>query len=373
MFKQAGYRTLGVGKVFSGNERELDPDSWSEPEVLRQSGWKNYVLPENQGPKTKQAAFENADVGDDAYPDGKLTSLAIQSLEDLANRKQPFFLAVGYFKPHLPFNAPRRYWDMYSANLFDLPDRLSSTDNSIPTLAAHPHRELGGYRRVPRDEQLDSRQTRHLRHGYHACVSYVDAQVGKLLEAFEQFQLNDNTIVVVWGDHGYSLGEMNRWCKATNFERDTRVPLLIRTPDLPQPGVASNSLVEAIDLYPTLAELADLPPPIDLDGRSIAPILRDPQAAGRQAVLSQFNRPWTASTPEKMGYSIRTVDYRYTRWIEWETRETLDEELYDYTSSASVMPFGGHLIEHQNIAAASLVVLQRMRNQMDSILNSRIK
>ena len=373
LFKQSGYRTLGFGKIFSGNKRELDPQSWSEPELLRQPDWKNYVLPQNRGLKKKQSAFERADVGDDAYADGKLTSLAIRTLEDLTDRQQPFFLTVGYFKPHLPFNAPRKYWNLYDSNSFILPDHLAANVQNMPPLAAHSHRELGGYRDIPQDEQLDRQHTNRLRHGYYACVSYVDAQVGRLLDTLQRLHLDGTTIVVIWGDHGYSLGEMNRWCKATNFERDTRIPLLIRTPGQRKPGVAANSLVEAVDLYPTLADLAGLIPPTDLDGQSLVPIIQDPQAAGRALALSQFNRPWTASLPERMGYSIRTADHRYTRWIEWTTRRTLTEELYDYTLSSSVTAHTGHMIEQTNIAASSPNVLIQMRSQMDSALENRVR
>jgi len=371
LFKQSGYEALGFGKIFSGNKRELDPLSWSQPEVLRQPGWKNYLLPENQGPKKKQAVFERSDVDDDAYPDGKLASLAIRTLEQMKQGRQPFFLGVGFFRPHLPFNAPRRYWDLYDETSFALSDGLQSQIQEVPSLAAHSHRELGGYRDVSATECLDDEQTRHLRHGYYACVSYVDAQVGRVLDALEQLQLDDDTIVVIWGDHGYSLGEMNRWCKATNFERDTRIPLLIRIPEIPQPGTASDSLVETVDLYPTLAALAGLSSPKDLDGSSVVSILKDPDASGHSAVLSQFNRPWTSSEPESMGYSIRTATHRYTRWVSWAGGEIQAEELYDYSSNASVNSHLGYLIEHRNIAANSPRLLQQMRQQMDKMLSGR--
>ena len=233
----------------------------------------------------------------------------------------PFFLSVGFFKPHLPFNAPKKYWDLYDRAAFELPEGLHETVRLSPEIALHSHRELGGYKGVPKNEDLDVEQSRLLRHGYYACVSYVDAQVGKVLAALRRLQLERNTIVVIWGDTGSHLGETNRWCKATNFELDTRVPLLIRTPDLAHPGVATDSLVEMIDLYPTLAALADLNAPTDLDGRSFLRLLKDPQAPGRDTVLSQFNRPWTSTTPEVMGYSIRTKNARYTRWIHWQSRK----------------------------------------------------
>ncbi len=373
LFKQNGYHTLGFGKIFSGNERELDPISWSEPETLRRKGWKNYLLPHNQGKEKKQAAFEAADVADDTYPDGKLANLAVEALEKLKQSRQPFFLAVGFFKPHLPFNAPKKYWELHDRVAFEPPEGARQPIRSAPELARHSHRELGGYKGVPKSENLNVEQSRLLRHGYYACVSYVDAQVGKVLDAIKRLQLEQNTMVVIWGDHGFALGETNRWCKGTNFELDTRVPLLIRTPDLVHPGVATDSLVEMGDLYPTLAVLAKLDAPAELDGRSFVPLLKDPHARGRDAALSQFNRPWASTTPEVMGYSIRTKNERYTRWIRWQSRETIAEELYDYSSSQSAGLDAGHLVERQNIAAVQPDLLDRMSDQMDGLLASRLK
>ena len=373
LFKQHGYRTLGFGKIFSGNEKELDPISWSEPEVLRRKGWKNYVVPHNQGKEKKQAAYEVADVADNAFPDGKLANLAIKTLENLKKDGGTFFLAVGFFKPHLPFNAIKKYWDLYDRTAFELPEGVREPVRMSPKIALHSHRELGGYKGVPKDEDLDAEQSRVLRHGYYACVSYVDAQVGKVLDALKRLGLEQNTIVVIWGDHGFTLGETSRWCKATNFELDTRVPLLIRTPDLAHPGVATDSLVEMVDLYPTLAALAGLKTPADLDGRSFLPLLKDPQAPGRDVVLSQFNRPWTSTTPETMGYSIRTRIARYTRWIDWQSRKTIAEELYDYSGSQSATLHSGHLIERRNTAASQPALLKRMSDQMDELLASRLK
>lgn len=373
LFKQHGYRTLSLGKIFSGNEKELDLVSWSEPEVLRRESWKNYVLPQNQGKAKKQAAYEATAVADDAYPDGKLASLAVETLKELKQDGQPFLLAVGFFKPHLPFNAPKKYWDLHDAAAFDLPRSLGEPIESAPDLAFHTHRELGGYKGVPQDEQLDANQARRLRHGYYACVSYVDAQIGKVLDALARLQLDRNTIVVLWGDHGFALGETNRWCKATNFELDTRVPLMIRTPDLPQRGVETDALVEMVDLYPTLAAVAGLEVPVGLDGRSFAPILADPQLPGRDVVLSQFNRPWKATTPQVMGYSIRTQEVRYTRWLRWDSRKVVAEELYDYLSPESARRSAAFLLEEENVAAGKPALLDQMRAQMETVLASRRK
>jgi iduronate 2-sulfatase len=233
LFKQHGYHTESMGKIFSGDERELDPVSWSGPEILRQDGWKNYALPRSEG-GGKQAPYEAADVPDDGYPDGRLANLAVETLGRLKAEARPFFLAVGFFKPHLPFNAPKRYWDLHDPAKFDLPNEPQGVQGA-PAIAYHSHRELGGYSGMPKDERLDAAQTRTMRHGYHACVSYTDAQIGKVLGELARLGLDRNTIVVVWGDHGYALGDAGRWCKGTNWELDTRAPLLIRTPGLDRP------------------------------------------------------------------------------------------------------------------------------------------
>jgi len=156
----------------------------------------------------------------------------------------------------------------------------------------------------------------------------VDTQVGKVLDSLQRLGLDQNTIVVLWGDHGWSLGEKDRWCKGTNFERDARVPLMIRVPGMARPGASTEALIEYVNIYPTLAELAGLTPPDDLDGRSLVPVLQDPVARGRDAALSQFTRPWKAAGFEAMGYSLRTQTQRYTRWVEWPSRKTIAEEFY---------------------------------------------
>lgn len=186
---------------------------------------------------------------------------------------------------------------------------------------------MGGYRDVPEGERVSPEQTGELRHGYYACVSYADAQVGKLLRALDRLGLRDDTIVVLSDGHGYSLGEAGHRCKDTNFDLDAHVPLIVRTPGMAKPGFGTDALTEYVEIYPTLAELAGLAPPDGLDGRSFAPALRDPGAAGRDLVLSQCSRPFKPSAPEIMGYSIRTATQRSTRWIDWLSRKVLAQGL----------------------------------------------
>lgn len=370
MFMANGYHTQSMGKTFSGRPREEDPQSWSVPFVVKAPGWRNYLLNPDTGGKGN--AYEAADVPDNGYPDGKLTDLAVQTLADLKAKDQPFFLAVGYFKPHLPFNAPKKYWDLYDPSVFDLEEQEPRVKDA-PKQAYHEHPELGGYKDMPKNQKVSPAQARSLRHGYYACVSYIDAQVGRLLDTLGDLGLEDNTIVVLWGDHGYSLGEVSRWCKGTNFELDTHVPLMVRVPGMAQPGVATSGLVELVDIYPTLADLTGLTPPADLDGKSFAALFNDPAQSGKDIVLSQFTRPFKKSDPEVMGYSVRTPTHRYTRWIDWPTGKTLAEELYDYTDSRSVLHEDAFLIEKANLAGdpANAERLQHMRGKMDETLAER--
>lgn len=371
LFKNHGYTAYGLGKTYSGDEREEDPQSWTVPATLRAEGWRNYAQPRNQG-EGKQAPYEQADVPDEGYTDGKLANLAIETLRKLKQESRPFFLGVGFFKPHLPFNAPKKYWDLYQPADFDLPDEPYGVTGA-PKQAYHTHRELGGYKGMPKDERVSVDELRNLRHGYYACIAYVDAQVGKVLDELRRLGLDRNTIVMLWGDHGYGLGDAGRWCKGTNFELDARVPLMIRTPGLAQPGRATMALVELVDLYPTLAELAGLPAPAYLSGRSLVPVLNDPARPHREYSLSQFSRPFNPGPPEAMGYSLRTTTHRYTRWVDWPARNTIAEELYDYDTARSAERRWTTFVERQNVVddPAQAATRDRLRAELDRVLRER--
>jgi iduronate 2-sulfatase len=371
LFKNNGYHTQSLGKIFSGRTSEDDPQSWSVPSVLIGKGWKKYVLPENQG-KGKQAPTEKADVPDEGYRDGKLAKLAVETLENLKQKDQPFFLGVGFFKPHLPFNAPKKYWDLYDPAVFEHDENVRRATGA-PDVAYPDHRELGGYRGVPKDEKVSAQQGQELRHGYYACVSYVDAQVGKVLAALKRLGLEKNTIVVLWGDHGFSLGEADHWCKHTNFEMDTRAPLIIRAEGVTQRGAYTDAMIEYVDIYPTLAELAGLSAPSGLDGKSLAPILLETKLPGREVVLSQFARPFKKTTPKVMGYSIRTRTHRYTRWVQWPGQKIQAEELYDYTFPGSAKHSRPFLIEKENVIDNPKFAETRkqLSKQMDKVLKQR--
>lgn len=332
-FKQHGYHAREIGKIYHDPKSAKDPESWSGPSVLHVTqnfpGHK-YVLPGNlEGVDGwKGSAAEAADVADSAYIDGKVADAAINMLNEV--KDSTFFLAVGFRRPHLPFSAPEKYWDLYQRDSIPLP-QAPETPVAAPEAALHHSTELRGYTDVPESGPPSEEKVRELIHGYYAATSFTDAQIGKVLDELERLGLAENTIVVLWSDHGYHLGEHGLWCKTTNFELDTRVPLILAAPGQAAQGVRTDALVELVDLYPTLAELAGLPAPEGVEGASLAPLFDDPDRSWKKAAFSQFPRPWFYNgEPELMGYSVRTADYRYTEWQDFKTGEVKARELYDH-------------------------------------------
>jgi arylsulfatase A-like enzyme len=240
-------------------------------------------------------------------------------------KDRPFFLAVGFIKPHLPFVAPKKYWDLYR------PDDIPMAPNPFPPKDAPPQAltnwgELRAYSDIPDTGPMTDQQKRTLKHGYYACVSYVDAQIGRLLDEIERLQLRDRTIIILWGDHGWKLGEHDSWCKHTNFENDTRAPLICSAPGQEAKGSMTQALVEFVDIYPSLCELARLPLPAHLEGSSFAPLLDKPDEPWKQAAFSQYPRGRRV-----MGYSMRTDRYRFTRWLRPDGT-AVATELYDHAT-----------------------------------------
>lgn len=327
-FKNQGYHTEWWGKIY--HARLFDSLSWTTQGLTFEPGanWRAYVLEESKRVAGSRGgrgpAFEKADVPDNAYPDGKIADRAVESLRNLAQNEKPFFLAVGFLKPHLPFNAPKRYWDLYDPSTIRLPAH-QSLPAGAPALAGHNSGELRAYAGIPERGLLDEKQSIELIHGYRACVSYTDAQVGRLLDELKRTGLDRNTLVILWGDHGWKLGEYGMWVKHTNFEYDTRAPLIVKKPGMEGAGASTQALVEFIDIYPSLCEMAGLPVPGNLPGRSFAPLLERPDQKGKPAAFSQYPRG-----SDIMGYSMRTDRYRFTKW---QKRDRPDEivayELYD--------------------------------------------
>jgi arylsulfatase A-like enzyme len=281
------------------------------------------------------------DVPDNAYYDGAQTDFAVNKLGELANADKPFFYGVGYYRPHLPFNAPKRYWDMYERDAIPLA-KNRHPPNGAPSMALNNMRELRGYTdftdvQHPMEGILNDDDQRLLKHGYLASVSYLDTQIGKLLDRLDELGIRDNTIVILWVDHGWKLGEHGSWGKMTNYECDTRVPLIISAPGCERNG-RCRGLVENIDIYPTFCELVGITPIDGLEGQSLAPQLRSPQTPTKDAAFSQFYREgiWLGpSGREHSGYAIRTDTHRYVEWYDHETKELVARELYDHTADSA--------------------------------------
>jgi iduronate 2-sulfatase len=353
-FKANGYHCEAIGKIYHDPAKFRDPPSWSVPAELDDTGAVRgkYASEENlriyqldgKAGREKAAATEAADVPDNAYIDGRVADLAIERLRHLAAQPQPFFLAVGIRRPHLPFSAPKRYWDLYDREkLKTVPQ--PQPPRGAPGIALHDSEELRGYVGMPAEGPWTAEQIATLRHGYYAATSFADAQIGRVLSALREQSVEKNTIVVVWSDHGYHLGEHGLWSKTTNYEIDTRVPLIVAYPNQPHRGAEVSALVELLDVYPTLVDLSRLPAPAGLEGKSLRPWLEAPERAGRAAAFSQFSRPWPyREKPDVMGYAVRTPTHRYVEWRRFGTHEVVARELYAYR--------GDELFEAENLAGA---------------------
>jgi iduronate 2-sulfatase len=283
---------------------------------------------------------ESADVADEAYADGQIAREAIAELRRLAGGGQPFLLAVGFHKPHLPFTAPKKYWDLYReediplAAVGELPRDMPAVANSRnPNFHNY---DYGSYAPLPRGPApMPDATARHLIRAYAAATSFMDAQVGKVLAELERLRLAENTVVVFWGDHGFHLGDIGLWGKQTNFERATRSPLVIRAPGLSRAG-GCGALVETVDLFPTVLDLAGLPPLTVSDGVSLRPWLRDPAAPSRPAVYHVFNRaPLAGTTEPRIGFAVRTAHARYVEWRRGWSPDgpVVEREFYRYSAA----------------------------------------
>ena len=340
-FKDHGYRSISMGKIYHGGFD--DALSWSEP-ALKPGTGSRYVLEKNitRMDEKKRAAREKglkgkdlsrasrgpptelAEVKDEKYSDGALAALAVQTIQQLSNTDQPFFLAVGFQNPHLPFNSPKHYWELYEPQAIDLATNPFVPKNSY-SKALTTFGELRNYEGIPAKGPLDKETSKKLRHGYYAAVSFIDACIGRVLRGLEESGLSENTIVVVWGDHGWKLGEHGCWCKHTNVQLDTRSPLIMVAPQQKSAGQAIASPVEFVDIYPTLCDLAGFEKPGHLEGDSFAELLQNPSGPRKRAAFSQYPRG------NIMGYSMTTDRFRYTEWVDQKKdNEVVFAELYDH-------------------------------------------
>ncbi len=363
LFKQNGYHARGIGKLFHNwrqGDWQGDAVSWSVPQTMHYAQHgddtpqvRGVLPPDDAG----MPRVERRDVPDTAYFDGRIAERAIDALREL--KDESFFLGVGFWKPHLPFNAPKQYWDKYAPEEISLPANPDPPVN-VPAIALHDSREL--LRAFK--SGLTEPQVRTLRRGYYAAISYVDAQIGKVIDELDRLGLRDNTIIVFWSDHGFHLGEHDLWCKTSNFELDARVPMIIAVPGQGSAGRSSESLVELLDLYPTLAELCGLPAPENLQGRSLVPILENPDATVKQAAMTQHPRPAypaQGEDPEVMGYSIRTADHRYTEWRRYDSGDIVARELYDHRADPGET-------KNRIDEATSEAISERLARQLDAMM-----
>ncbi len=353
-FREAGYATVGIGKIShnpasrryakpsgtfdsDGNMIYAGPND-HEPELAH--AWDRIGTPVGQwgdpwsaffgyeGGATrrykppKSPATEAANVGDSGYPDGLIAEEAIAELRRL--KDEPFFLAVGFKKPHLPFTAPQRYWDLYDPAELPLAPHPQPPEGIDPSLSLHPNGELTGrYDALADPRRATEAEARHLRHGYFACVSYIDAQIGKLLDKLDRLGLSENTIVVVWGDHGWHLGDLFVWGKHTAFEWSLRSAMLMRVPGAAANGAHVSGIVESIDLFPTLADYCGVSVPSSVDGVSFRPLMDNADTPGKEHALGYWRRRGHKA------HTLRTGRYRLTRWTAPDGK-VARLELYDH-------------------------------------------
>ncbi len=289
-FRQNGYFTERIGKIFhTGHGNRDDKLSWTRmkkypsaprfgPEGMKLLG-RLRKQAKDKGLDLKQRKnqprglpWEAPDVPDNALADGKIAENAVQMIREANQKEQPFFLAVGFLNPHLPFVAPKKYWDMYS------PEQITLADNpyppkGAPKYALHNSGELRQYYNIPKKGPLSKDQARKMVHGYWAAVSYIDAQIGKLLDELDRLGIRDNTVVIIWGDHGWQLGEHGLWCKHTNYETSSRAPIIVSVPGQQAPGQKCPALVEFVDIFQSLEDACQLPMPKGMEGLSIKPHL----------------------------------------------------------------------------------------------------
>ena len=348
LFKEAGYETLSIGKICHGKQDTL-PRSWSR---ILKTEIKHPDFQRNAGKKQRPAA-QGRDLPAAAYQDGATTVTVIKTLRSLKDK--PFFFAVGFVKPHLPFWAPQKYFDLYDPKKIPQPDWGVSPESP----SYHGSFELmQQYGHHPAEGLDDPAYRRKLKLGYAACVSFVDAQIGRILDELKALDLDKNTIVVLWGDHGWHLGEHHLFGKHTSFENALRSPLIIRTPSMKNRGRPTRALTQSIDIYPTLARLCGLMPPADIDGTALLDILDDPDLAGPEYALS-YNMSWGGSS-KKWGrlhaVTMRTREHRFVQWQKDLGRgEIIHQELYDHRTDPE---------EQNNIATKHPAIVARLAKRL---------
>ena len=306
-FKENGYKTFSMGKIY--HYADDNTKAW---DVIDRVGYfKAYQLPENQG---KSPPYESAPVEYNAYPTGIMTDKIIEQMRSAKESDQPHFFTAGFSKPHLPFVAPQKYWDLYDAKDLALPSNYTFFPKNAPGSANSDWGELRNmYDGIPSEGPVSDAMALKLIHGYLACVSYTDDMIGKLLDELERLEMLDETIIILWGDHGFQLGDHTLWCKHTLFETSMHAPLIISAPGY-QAGQRVNSLAEMVDIYPTLCELAGLELPPHLQGKSLVSTMENPNAIHKKAIFGRYHA----------GETVRTERFQYSEWT------NNDRMLYDH-------------------------------------------
>ena len=347
VFKQNGYETLSVGKIY--HHFDDDADGWSKPPFdtiydFRQDRKKRGL---SKGPP--YAVW----LSDELLPDAKNVAHAVKELDRLSQQDDPFFLAVGLHRPHLPFRAPKKYWDQYDAKLIPAP-KTTQQQLGAPDWAVVAW-EIWNYDNLPpKPGPMPKTEADKLRHGYLAAISFADDLVGQLLKKIAALGLDKNTVVVIWGDHGFKLGDHGGWSKHSNVELDIHIPLIIRVPGISKPGSRTKALVETVDIYPTLLDIAGLDKAHNLEGVSLRPLMDQPDRPWKEAVFAQF--PRYVKNQVLMGETIRTDRFRYTAWIGDRSGTIEAQELYDHvkdpiesTNLAKNKDYRSELLRHESI------------------------
>ena len=300
-FKNNGYSTISYGKIFHGFED--NKQAW---DTIWKPDAPNYLTEENLKLNSVEGQrgfpYEHPDVPDSSYKDGLLAIKTIETLRNLKNNNKPFFMGVGFYKPHLGFNAPKKYWEIYDPIKLNVPE-VGFKPTNAPDEAFHNSGELRKYYGIPKEGFVNDTMATKLIHGYSACVSYVDAQIGMVLDELKKLGLAENTIIVLWGDHGWNLREHGMWCKQCNFETSLHVPLIVKMPGLKARKI--NDIVEFVDIYPTLCDLTELPKPMHLEGNTMVDIMKNRDAKSDGVAISKWFD----------GVTIITDQYFYTEWL----------------------------------------------------------
>ena len=346
--KNEGYTTISNNKI---THLKYDIEEWDEEWYPSSKKWRNYITEENillESNGKHGYAYESPDVDDNAYNDGETAIKSIQDLKNLKATGKPFFLAVGFVKPHLPFNAPKKYWDLYDSKKIELPKNNQFQAN-VPNRARHLWGELRYYKDIPKKGQVSNELAKKLIHGYYASVSYVDAQVGKLIKGLDDLGMRENTTIILVGDHGWSLMEHGLWVKHSNFEVALQVPLIISDSDI-QKNKKTNSIAELVDLYPSICDLANISKPAHLEGNSLTNALKNPSKVFKNKAYARYQK----------GETLIADNFFYT---EWQINDkTIAKMLYDHNTDPD---------ENRNLAIEDRYKI--VVDSLSNILNKKIK